>query len=54
MKTVEVICMTLYWVCELIFDYLDWDDELPEKDFNLAEIHLKKADLVLCLGTSLR
>eukprot|EP01080_Neovahlkampfia_damariscottae_P002457 gene2457-3167_t len=39
---------------ELHDTLLDWDDELPENDLLLAESHLKKADLVLCLGTSLR
>src|SRR5690606_8243913 len=33
---------------------LDWDDALPEKDLKLAKKHCKKADLILCLGTSLR
>jgi NAD+-dependent protein deacetylase sirtuin 6 len=33
---------------------LDWEDELPETDFEKAEIMCDKADLVLALGTSLR
>ena len=33
---------------------LDWDDELPEEDLQRATDHCLKADLVLCLGTSLR
>ncbi len=33
---------------------LDWDDELPEKELRKAEQQSKKADLILCLGTSLR
>lgn len=33
---------------------LDWEDELPEEDFALAEEKCEQADLVLALGTSLR
>lgn len=33
---------------------LDWDDELPEEDLQRATDHCLKADLVVCLGTSLR
>jgi len=33
---------------------LDWEDALPEKDFERAENECDQADLVLCLGTSLR
>jgi NAD+-dependent protein deacetylase sirtuin 6 len=33
---------------------LDWDDPLPEDDLERSEYHCKNADLVLCLGTSLR
>uniref|UniRef100_A0A164ZUN6 NAD-dependent protein deacetylase SRT1 n=1 Tax=Daucus carota subsp. sativus TaxID=79200 RepID=A0A164ZUN6_DAUCS len=33
---------------------LDWEDELPRKEMNLAEKHCLVADLVLCLGTSLQ
>jgi len=33
---------------------LDWEDELPKEDLENAERHCSKADLVLCLGTSLR
>ena len=33
---------------------LDWEDPLPETDLNRAEEHCAKADLVICLGTSLR
>ena len=32
---------------------LDWDDALPEDELLLAESHAAKADLALCLGTSL-
>ena len=32
---------------------LDWDDELPADELALSERHASKADLVLCLGTSL-
>lgn len=33
---------------------LDWEDPLPEDDLERSEQHCKKADLALCLGTSLR
>lgn len=33
---------------------LDWEDELPPKEMNLAEKHCRMADVVLCLGTSLQ
>lgn len=33
---------------------LDWEDALPEVDFARATEECKKADLVICLGTSLR
>jgi mono-ADP-ribosyltransferase sirtuin 6 len=33
---------------------LDWDDALPVADLEASERHIEDADLVLCLGTSLR
>jgi mono-ADP-ribosyltransferase sirtuin 6 len=33
---------------------LDWEDALPETDFERATEECEKADLALCLGTSLR
>lgn len=33
---------------------LDWEDPLPELDFERSTAECKEADLVLCLGTSLR
>ncbi|KAK4752638.1 hypothetical protein SAY87_021436 [Trapa incisa] len=33
---------------------LDWEDALPPREMTLAEDHCSKADLVLCLGTSLQ
>ena len=33
---------------------LDWEDALPEYDYNRSMEHCRRADLVLCLGTSLR
>lgn len=33
---------------------LDWDSALPEDEYKLAKQHCRKANLVLCLGTSLR
>mgnify|MGYP005850906283 CR=1 FL=1 len=31
---------------------LDWEDPLPEADFDISTKHCEKADLVLTLGTS--
>lgn len=39
---------------ELLDTLLDWEDALPEADFERAEDECDKADLVICLGTSLR
>ncbi|XP_062616050.1 uncharacterized protein LOC134277756 [Saccostrea cucullata] len=33
---------------------LDWEDSLPDRDLELADLHAKKADLNLTLGTSLQ
>ncbi|XP_033099257.1 NAD-dependent protein deacetylase sirtuin-6-like [Anneissia japonica] len=33
---------------------LDWEDALPVRDLELSEQHSRKADLSLCLGTSLQ
>jgi mono-ADP-ribosyltransferase sirtuin 6 len=33
---------------------LDWEDPLPEDDLDRAEQEVDQADLILCLGTSLR
>lgn len=33
---------------------LDWDDALPADDLAASEQHIDEADLLLCLGTSLR
>lgn len=33
---------------------LDWDDPLPDRDFERAASECESSDLVLCLGTSLR
>ena len=33
---------------------LDWEDELPEEDFERATKQCEQADLAICLGTSLR
>ena len=38
----------------LVDTLLDWEDGLPEDDFERAEDECDKADLVLALGTSLR
>jgi mono-ADP-ribosyltransferase sirtuin 6 len=39
---------------DLIDTLLDWEDALPEDDYKRAYEECEKADLVLCLGTSLR
>ena len=33
---------------------LDWDDALPEQEFQVAEDALRQSDLCICMGTSLR
>ena len=33
---------------------LDWEDPLPQVEWNKAQLVCSKADLILCLGTSLR
>ena len=38
----------------LIDNAVDWDTDLPEHKFKVAEQHMSKANLVICLGTSLR
>lgn len=35
-------------------ELLDWEDALPDDALEAAEEHCKRADLALCLGTSLR
>jgi len=35
-------------------ELLDWEDALPEGDLEISTAHCKRADLSLCLGTSLR
>ncbi|KAH9554475.1 hypothetical protein CY35_08G065600 [Sphagnum magellanicum] len=39
---------------KLIDTIVDWEEALPPADLKLAEKHSKKADLILCLGTSLQ
>ena len=38
----------------LIDTLLDWEDALPEKDWETSQVECAKAELILCLGTSLR
>ncbi|XP_021355228.1 NAD-dependent protein deacetylase sirtuin-6-like isoform X2 [Mizuhopecten yessoensis] len=33
---------------------LDWEDALPERDMDLGDLNSRKADVSLCLGTSLQ
>eukprot|EP01112_Ceratiomyxa_fruticulosa_P019966 TRINITY_DN666_c0_g2_i2.p1 TRINITY_DN666_c0_g2~~TRINITY_DN666_c0_g2_i2.p1 ORF type:complete len:333 (-),score=44.16 TRINITY_DN666_c0_g2_i2:124-1122(-) len=33
---------------------LDWNDALPEDHFSRSDLHARKSDLALCLGTSLQ
>lgn len=35
-------------------ELLDWEDELPEPDLEISRAHCRRADLAICLGTSLR
>jgi len=39
---------------DLVDTLLDWEDALPEDDLERSRYECTKADLVLCLGTSLR
>jgi mono-ADP-ribosyltransferase sirtuin 6 len=39
---------------KLVDTLLDWENALPEEDFARVEAECNKADLVLCLGTSLQ
>jgi mono-ADP-ribosyltransferase sirtuin 6 len=39
---------------QLIDTLLDWEDDLPEKDWAASQTECGKAELILCLGTSLR
>ncbi|KAL7430073.1 hypothetical protein ACHAXM_001995 [Skeletonema potamos] len=38
----------------LIDTLLDWEDALPDLEWNTSQIECAKAELILCLGTSLR
>lgn len=33
---------------------LDWENDLPEEDWRRAQEECDKADLIICMGTSLR
>lgn len=39
---------------ELRDELLDWDDALPYEALKQSEYHSERADLAICLGTSLR
>lgn len=54
MKETPRRCSNLKCGSKLRDTVLDWEDALPRKEMNAAAKHCKKADLVLCLGTSLQ
>lgn len=39
---------------KLLDTLLDWENDLPEEDWRLAQDECEKADLIICMGTSLR
>lgn len=39
---------------KLLDTLLDWENDLPEQDWKRAQEECERADLILCLGTSLR
>jgi NAD-dependent SIR2 family protein deacetylase len=41
-------------VCSLRDKCLDWDDQLPEYDLEMARKHSREASLSICIGTSLQ
>lgn len=54
MKQTSRRCSSLKCGAKLKDTVLDWEDALPRKEMDPAEEHCKKADVVLCLGTSLQ
>ncbi|XP_020264390.1 NAD-dependent protein deacetylase SRT1 [Asparagus officinalis] len=54
MKETSRRCSGLKCRARLKDTVLDWEDALPRKEMDPAEEHCKKADVVLCLGTSLQ
>eukprot|EP00268_Persea_americana_P049846 TRINITY_DN5373_c0_g2_i2.p1 TRINITY_DN5373_c0_g2~~TRINITY_DN5373_c0_g2_i2.p1 ORF type:complete len:340 (-),score=69.05 TRINITY_DN5373_c0_g2_i2:67-1086(-) len=54
MKETSRRCSDLKCGAKLKDTVLDWEDALPPKEMDPAEMHCKMADLVLCLGTSLQ
>lgn len=47
-------CMVAGCVGRLRDHILDWEDALPEDELQKTEQHAEKADVALCLGTSLQ
>lgn len=47
-------CSNIKCGSKLTDTVLNWEDALPPKEMNPSEKHCRKADVILCLGTSLQ
>lgn len=54
MKETSRRCSNITCGSKLTDTVLDWEDALPPKEMNPSEKHCRKADVILCLGTSLQ
>lgn len=54
MKETSRRCSNIKCGSKLTDTVLDWEDALPPKEMNPSEKHCRKADVILCLGTSLQ